>query len=176
VSFETEVISEGTLRPQDVIPAMMGLLERLNPDRLARIKEEFHAFDFEESLENQDHLEGEEMDHLWEALDTAINEELPDGFFFGASDGDGACFGVWSQSVTEDKHEPEPKKKHWVLRRYVSESCGYGKYGVYEYLSGTCVRAVVTMLPKREADRTSSRMNEAVHKFAADNDIELWEI
>jgi hypothetical protein len=168
VSFETEVISEGTLRPQDVIPAMMGLLERLDAGRAERLRGEYDI-DFEDSLEGVDE---EVLSELWTELDTAINDELPEGFHFGASDGDGACFGVWSQYVTNDPVVEDRKK--WVLRRYVSESCGYGKYGVYEYLSGTCVRRVESMMPKRQADSLASRMNEAVHKFAADNDIELW--
>lgn len=83
------VVSEGTLRSQDLIPKFLDVLYanggKLGYELLPEIQEDpGHPFwDSEES--------GECVADLFEAL----NGLAPDGYYFGAHMGDGACFGFW---------------------------------------------------------------------------------
>jgi hypothetical protein len=57
-------------------------------------------------------LPAEEEDRLSQALAEAeelIDEALPEGFYYGTAEGDGACVGVWQVSE-EDEEGPEEEE------------------------------------------------------------------
>jgi hypothetical protein len=115
IEFLGGSISHGTMRPCDLLPAFMGLLEAI------MTKEEWHSF-WKENEEVLDKIAPEgvyliEDDSayqadLWnsdevafflnERLFDALNERAPDGYRFGAHDGDGSDYGFWLSEAEED--------------------------------------------------------------------------
>lgn len=95
------IISTDTLRTRDLIPAFMWALEDRAPETAAKLRKEYaEVF---EALDSLDHfldpiptLAQDDAGFLLAELDDALNEHAPAGCYFGASDGDGACFGFWS--------------------------------------------------------------------------------
>lgn len=103
--LKDKVVSDGTLKPQDLIPKF---LDALKYDEKAHSK---FLKDFPEILEIQswDELDEETQSMLVDELIDALNGIAPEGYFFGASEGDGASFGFWSVGPDESK-KPEAKK------------------------------------------------------------------
>jgi len=87
------IVSEGTLRPQDLIPAFFSTLKYLNEEDYNDLLKEYPEFaDIEEELTPiQIDLVGEVLDDLY----CRLNENAPQGTCFGAHEGDGALFGFW---------------------------------------------------------------------------------
>jgi len=115
-------ISYGTLRPRDLISAFSHALEDLNPMEAKGIRQDHKAvyrvldaglWDFvEEATLNDDRWPGvetgrwrrtwlEKSDSCLEALQDALEAQTPDGYYFGAHEGDGADFGFWPVEPTE---------------------------------------------------------------------------
>jgi hypothetical protein len=85
-------ISEGTLRPEDLIPAYLDALEGL---RLSKA-ERNHVYRIERRMEARNEDDGYEiMDEDIETLTEILESHCPDYAYFGSLDGDVACFGVW---------------------------------------------------------------------------------
>jgi hypothetical protein len=88
---EAGAISEGTMRPQDLIPAFLTELELLNPVAAQKIKDNNSGYktggDAWWETENPNWM----LDELFDALD----ECAPEGMYFGALECDGACYGFW---------------------------------------------------------------------------------
>lgn len=91
----TGTVSEATMRPQDLLPKFLSVLEAYHPEAYAKIEAEFGA-----KLDNIDAddewWESEECSWLldedvWEAM----NDIAPEGYYFGAHPGDGADYGFW---------------------------------------------------------------------------------
>lgn len=84
----TGVISSGTLRPQDLIPAFIATLEALDPQfaGLAALHEQLKG-DMDWDSEDTADLIADLMD--------GIHDALPEGWAFGTVEGDGACFHIW---------------------------------------------------------------------------------
>lgn len=88
------IVSIDTLREQDLLPRFWGIAEQLGapiPDSLLAALQSLEGtitadWDFRLAAET-----------CFELIDL-LNDVAPVGFYFGASDGDGACFGFW---VTE---------------------------------------------------------------------------
>jgi len=93
-------LSEGTMRAEDLIPAFADSLEWLSNgsseahSKLVAEAEAIEDFDSEEA--------GFVLDELFEAL----NDYAPDYGYFGAHEGDAACYGFW---FSEDAAEDVPK-------------------------------------------------------------------
>ena len=93
------IVSADTLRPEDLLPKFWNAAETvavlanrpqlLNPDTLASLAK-LVGEDSSESDWSDDEAQ-QTLDDLFAALDDAA----PAGFGFGASEGDGACFGFW---------------------------------------------------------------------------------
>lgn len=92
------VVSEGTLRDEDLISAFAGELDyymkrlKLTRDqrkRFAKLVRECN--EAEHSDPTHDEIGGMIISELWDAL----NEIAPPYCHFGATVGDGACFGFW---------------------------------------------------------------------------------
>jgi hypothetical protein len=84
-------ISEGTLRPEDLIPAFLYELERLRLTKAERATvREVNA------LVNDQGYDGTlGLMEMCEDLTTILENHVPDYCYFGTLEGDGACFGVW---------------------------------------------------------------------------------
>lgn len=91
---ECIIISEGTLRSDDLFEAFVAYLETVRPFNTEWFREEWKdADEF-----NRDFL-------LNENLFDAMDEAAPPGMYFGASEGDGACFGYWPIVEPVDENE-----------------------------------------------------------------------
>ena len=98
-ALKDKVVSDGTLKPEDLIPKFLNALKH---DETAHAK---FLKDNPEILEIQswDDVDDETKSMLVDELTDALNDIAPDGYFFGASDGDGACFGFWAVDPDESK-------------------------------------------------------------------------
>jgi hypothetical protein len=98
-------ISTGTLRPQDLIPVFLGVLEECDKEAADQIQDKIPT----EALEDEDHEWWEGEDPAWalEECEEALNDHAPPGCYFGANEGDGADFGFWKESEPETSDEDE---------------------------------------------------------------------
>lgn len=88
------VISEGTLRSADLIPAFW---DAVPPARQSEILSGEYALDILDATENEEYNYDSEaakelLDYLFDVLDDCAS----DGTYFGSHEGDGALFGFWS--------------------------------------------------------------------------------
>lgn len=84
-------VSHGTMRPEDLIPAFMDVLEELAPLTAAAIVADYEAV-WSTLGEWDYHPDTPYMlADLFEALDCLA----PDGYYFGAHEGDGSDYGFW---------------------------------------------------------------------------------
>lgn len=67
-----QTISHGTMRPEDLIPKLLEVLEELNPEAGQEAQSQF-------------------LSELFDLLD----QEAPEGFYFGSHPGDGSDYGFW---------------------------------------------------------------------------------
>lgn len=134
--LEIGSISTGTLRDDDVIPA---LLDACDTVRMTRDDRE-QARDLRKEW---DHWQGSEDDRpewghessgeIWEALLDLLGNYAPPYCFVGASEGDGADIGVWvccdvhSRDEVWDTREPEPE--YWEHRLVVTD---HGNMTLYD--------------------------------------------
>ena len=94
------VISDGTLRPADLAPAFLSLLESVDPDMIGTPRHE--AFIADVSMIVATDGEWDATPEVLDSLDSHINAALPEGLYFGTVEGDGACFGVFAVEDDED--------------------------------------------------------------------------
>lgn len=111
----SRIVSEGTLRPKDVVPdiidAYLDVAQTLFDDDQRQGTYEFRVKEaigwhneitqlVRYSALNQSNvaqrIADEGWSYLWETAAEALNSILPEGWYFGASDGDGALFGIWA--------------------------------------------------------------------------------
>jgi len=84
-------ISHGTMRPQDLIPAFLEVLKKLDPAKHA----ELSAYVGDED-DNSPWWDSEDASMLLnEDLFNALNACAPDGWYFGSHPGDGSDYGFW---------------------------------------------------------------------------------
>lgn len=83
-------ISHGTMRSQDLIPCFLSELALRDQERYEQIEKEFSI-----TIMNED-WETETGAYLLEDLFDALDSAAPDGYYFGASEGDGCDYGFWS--------------------------------------------------------------------------------
>lgn len=93
-------ISSGTLRSQDLIPAMLGALRELAPAAYEQVVAPgcgFSAFpSYAQEDDSNEWWQSDDCDALGESLADALNEHAPDGYHYGSNEGDGASIGFWS--------------------------------------------------------------------------------
>jgi hypothetical protein len=90
----------GTMRIEDLIPAFLDELERIDPFEAASLAEEFadllaRVADAPDTATRASVFASDDAAALLEALFDALDERAPDGAYFGAHPGDGADFGFW---------------------------------------------------------------------------------
>lgn len=99
-----DVISQATLRTEDLIESFLGFIEAVcTKDSCAYLLEEYNealGWDGTQNNEDEDALSY----FLNETLFDAMNEVAPDNLYFGAHEGDGSLFGYWEveEEVDED--------------------------------------------------------------------------
>jgi hypothetical protein len=105
VTIPTGTLIHGTLRPQDLLPAFRDFLKEHNPGYRMSFRDEAFILDLAEAEDANTILDeahpvsgvdgwetaGYVMDMLVERLDSIA----PEGYYFGAHEGDGADFGYW---------------------------------------------------------------------------------
>jgi hypothetical protein len=154
-ALKDKVVSDGTLKPEDLIPKFLNALKH---DETAHSK---FLKDYPEILEIQswDDVDDETKSMLVDELTDALNDIAPDGYFFGASDGDGACFGFWKVDPDESK-QPEAKTCEATFKQGVDDfiSCapsgGWSDYWAMQqdweaFKDGLCRDGRIT---QRQAD------------------------
>lgn len=154
-ALKDKVVSDGTLKPEDLIPKFLNALKH---DETAHSK---FLKDNPEILEIQswDDVDDETKSMLVDELTDALNDIAPDGYFFGASDGDGACFGFWAVDPDESK-QPEAKTCEATFKQGVDDfiSCapsgGWSDYWAMQqdweaFKDGLCRDGRIT---QRQAD------------------------
>lgn len=85
--------SEGTLNPDDLVPADLAVLAECKPRLAARYQREADAADACE-CDGEQHPEHDKLELLSELQD-ALDNLAPPFAYFGSHEGDGACFGFW---------------------------------------------------------------------------------
>lgn len=80
-------ISHGTMRPEDLIPAFVAELERLDIEK--------HHVKLIDEANALDDYESETADFILEELFDALTDAAPPYLYFGTHPGDGSDFGFW---------------------------------------------------------------------------------
>lgn len=128
------VVSEGTLRDEDLISAFAGELDyylkhlRLSRDQRARFAKLVR-------IAGNDANEGLFDSEFVNTLQDALGEIAPPYCYFGAAEGDGACFGFWPLDA-DDIDLPqlragdEFRHGHWgedvlLVNDHGNVSCGH---------------------------------------------------
>ena len=78
-----QTISHGTMRPEDLIPEFLEVLEELNP-KVSESAKRWNELAIQE-------VQSQFLSELFDLL----NEEAPEGFYFGSHPGDGSDYGFW---------------------------------------------------------------------------------
>lgn len=87
-------VSHGTLRYQDLIPAFLDVLTRLDAEKADKIRGGIPAEAFED--DNHEFWLSEEASYILnEDLFDELNNHAPDFVYFGTQIGDGSAFGFW---------------------------------------------------------------------------------
>lgn len=94
---KNESIISGTLRLQDLVPALLAELEKLDKETAEPLKKWLPA----EALEDDDNpfWESEGACILLENLFYALDWCAPRGYYFGAHPGNGSDIGFWSNRL-----------------------------------------------------------------------------
>jgi hypothetical protein len=96
-------LSNATMRSEDLIPSFLYFLEQVAKeceieDEVQAIQEEVAKLEFEEKsgygtyYKNEDEASWILNEDIWELL----NSIAPQFCYFGANEGDGACYGFWT--------------------------------------------------------------------------------
>lgn len=91
-------ISEGTLRPEDLIPAFLYELERLRLTKAERAQLRAITKRMNDDKPDDDgngYYQAGDSDTDLDELTQILESHVPDYCYFGTLEGDGACFGVW---------------------------------------------------------------------------------
>lgn len=90
------IVSCDTLRPEDLLVKFWSAAEQIGAD-LTGLLPDLQRLVGEDSSESD--WNDEQACWTLESLTDRLQDAAPTGFYFGASEGDGACFGFW---MTED--------------------------------------------------------------------------
>lgn len=104
-ALKDKVVSDGTLKPEDLIPKFLNTLKHDEPAHAKFLKDNPEILE----IQSWDDVDDETKSMLVDELTDALNGIAPDGYFFGASDGDGACFGFWKVDPDESKKSEDYK-------------------------------------------------------------------
>lgn len=103
--FPVEIsVSHGTLRNQDLIPAFLEAVSHLAPAVYEQMTMGiFPAVpQYAQEDDDSDWWYTETAYWVLEQLDDVLNDHAPDGYYFGAHEGDGSDFGFWRMIDEEE--------------------------------------------------------------------------
>lgn len=154
-ALKDKVVSDGTLKPEDLIPKFLNALKHDETAHAKFLKGNPEILE----IQSWDDVDDETKSMLVDELTDALNDIAPDGYFFGASDGDGACFGFWQVDPDESK-KPEAKTCEATFKQGVDDfiSCapsgGWSDYWAMQqdweaFKDGLCRDGRIT---QRQAD------------------------
>lgn len=135
-TLKPQIISEGTLRPEDLIPAYLDVLEglRLSRDERRTVADIARDSEREGYYEDDDNLPGDDIENLA----NIIEAHCAPCCYFGAAEGDGACFGVWADLESLDRdireegwRETDPGRHVSPDGRYVRVVSDHGNVSLY---------------------------------------------
>ena len=104
-------VSHGTMRPEDLCPIFMGLLEEYDPERAARLTSGYSGDGWPYSMAGLgwgdpfDARQQELAPHLLEDLFNELQGIAPPGSHFGSHEGDGSDYGFWL--IDPDEFAPD---------------------------------------------------------------------
>lgn len=113
------IISTGTLNPEHLIPAFLSALQDAMDSRAMQPGQDdpYHVARYgqaedrmgaiERSMETDGYYDSEDCTWDMEWLQERLEYYAPEGTYFGASDGDGACFGFWDHVESDDDSTSE---------------------------------------------------------------------
>lgn len=154
-ALKDKVVSDGTLKPEDLIPKFLNALKHNETAHAKFLKDNPEILE----IQSWGDVDDETKSMLVDELTDALNDIAPDGYFFGASDGDGACFGFWQVDPDESK-KPEAKTREATFKQGVDDfiSCapsgGWSDYWAMQqdweaFKDGLCRDGRIT---QRQAD------------------------
>lgn len=91
--MKTGTVIHGTLRSDDLLRAFANELEAIAADGYARLIGEARSMAAEIEVESFD--DGDVIADMLTSLIDALDYHAPDGYYFGAHEGDGSDFGYW---------------------------------------------------------------------------------
>ena len=94
------IVSEGTLRSEDLIPVLLNVCQALEVEGVDAMRDEFVRL-LDDDGEVSPYCD-ESASELTNELMDKINDACPANLYFGAHEGDGACFGFWEIEVDND--------------------------------------------------------------------------
>lgn len=86
-------ISHGTLRYVDLIPAMANAIREIEPDHIW-LDHYSQSEDVIARADNDSDLSDQDI-YLFEEAFDILNDLAPEGYYFGAHEGDGSDYGFW---------------------------------------------------------------------------------
>lgn len=87
-------VSHGTMRDEDLIPAFIGVLHDIDPVRSETFYKKFPSYPDAVDFSNDDG--GDEAASMTAWLFDELDAMAPDGYYFGAIEGDGSDYGFWA--------------------------------------------------------------------------------
>ncbi len=97
--YHCYVVSSGTLRSEDLYEPFLSLLQTMEPESyLVRGEATIYP-----TLSDAESAEPD-FDWIGELVE-ALNYAAPEGYYFGSTEGDGACFGFWETDEQREGRE-----------------------------------------------------------------------
>lgn len=147
------VVSEGTMGVNALIRKYLAVLETYAPDN-------YKAY-IEANPELKDRevwmaLDVEDKSYIVDELADELNKIAPEGYYFGASEGDGACYGFWEVNPSESKKQ---------------EADGEDSQATY----AVCFDYVQTMCKSVKANSVEDAVEKARQMISKDMQVcEIW--
>lgn len=151
-------ISEGTLRPEDLIPAYLSALDGLRLTKAERATvREIRRKELGDGTPTNDSQMGDsdELGYDVDELTQILESHVPDYCYFGTTEGDGACFGVW---VDHDS--------------VASEVQSYGHRGLYS----TQEEVLQAHPDSSHVMEVNDHGNATLYRRAGNRWIEVWSV
>jgi hypothetical protein len=102
-------VSHGTMRAEDLVPTFLAVYRDLRPQFWSDVSKEYRPLlEVMGSRYVQEYSERyyEDLDYLLSELFDYLNACSPDGYYFGAIEGDGCDYGFWAvESEDEDESD-----------------------------------------------------------------------
>lgn len=106
-NIEVGTVSHGTLRTQDLIPAFLRELRRVNPDAYQQLATPAAGFPIVPAYAEEDDASewwaSEAAGYVLDMLTDELAMCAPRGLYFGAHWGDGSDFGWWPEENADEE-------------------------------------------------------------------------